>query len=61
MFIIGNADLMEREKSGIWPSVIKELRTHNRIGASLPLVCKNHPEQARIVESAEHLNAVAPD
>ncbi|KAF9280989.1 hypothetical protein BGZ74_002480 [Mortierella antarctica] len=61
MFIIGNADLMEREKSGIWPSVIKELRIHNRIGAGLPLVCKNHPEQARIVESAEHLNAVAPD
>ncbi|KAG0099265.1 hypothetical protein BGZ93_008398 [Podila epicladia] len=61
MFIIGNADLMEHETSGIWPSVIKELRTRNRIGAGLPLICKNHPKQARIVESAEHFNIMAPD
>ncbi|KAF9310677.1 hypothetical protein BG003_008298 [Podila horticola] len=55
MFIIGNADLLEREKNGIWPSVIKDLRAHGWVGAGFPLKCKNHPEQIRIVESAEQL------
>ncbi|KAF9378427.1 hypothetical protein CPB97_009588 [Podila verticillata] len=60
MFIIGNAVQMENEKNGIWPSVIKELRTHDRIGNGFPLMCKNHPETFRTVESAEQLNAMAP-
>lgn len=55
MFIIGNADLLEREKNGIWPSVIKDLRAHGWVGSGFPLKCKNHPEQIRIVESAEQL------
>ncbi|KAG0095829.1 hypothetical protein BGZ93_005399 [Podila epicladia] len=37
MFIIGNAELMEQEKNGIWPSVIDELRAHGRIGEGFPL------------------------
>ncbi|KAI9241316.1 MAG: hypothetical protein BYD32DRAFT_66872 [Podila humilis] len=61
MFIIGNAALMENEKNGIWPSVIEELRAHDRIGDGFPLMCKNHPETARIVESAERLKIVAPN
>ncbi|KAF8951398.1 hypothetical protein BGZ52_012085, partial [Haplosporangium bisporale] len=60
MFIIGNAAQMENEKNGIWPSVIKELRAHDRIGNGFPLMCKNHPETFRTVESAEQLIAVAP-
>ncbi|KAG0018306.1 hypothetical protein BGZ82_000484 [Podila clonocystis] len=61
MFIIGNADLMAQERSGIWPSVIKDLRSHGRLGAGFPLMCKNHPDQVRIVELAEQLDVVAPD
>ncbi|KAF9302798.1 hypothetical protein BGZ74_004840, partial [Mortierella antarctica] len=60
MFILGNATLMEREKNGIWPSVIKELRDHNRIGKGFPLVCKNHPKTIRSVGSAAQLKAMAP-
>ncbi|KAG0086969.1 hypothetical protein BGZ92_007708 [Podila epicladia] len=38
MFIIGNAELMEQEKNGIWPSVIDELRAHGRIESWLLMV-----------------------
>ncbi|KAF9280320.1 hypothetical protein BGZ74_002628, partial [Mortierella antarctica] len=61
MFIIGNAALMENEKNGIWPSVIKELRAHDRIGEGFRIMCKNHPELVRTVESAEELRIVAPN
>ncbi|KAG0067610.1 hypothetical protein BGZ92_005099, partial [Podila epicladia] len=61
MFIIGNAALMANEKNGIWPSVIEELRTHDRIGEGFPIMCKNHPELVRTVESAEELRIVAPN
>lgn len=61
MFIIGNAELMEQEKNGIWPNVIDELRTHDRIGEGFPLVCKNHPETHQIAASAEQFRIVAPN
>ncbi|KAG0030883.1 hypothetical protein BGZ82_007221 [Podila clonocystis] len=61
MFIIGNAALMENEKNGIWPSVIEELREHDRIGEGFPIKCKNHPELVRTVESADELRIVAPN
>ncbi|KAG0025767.1 hypothetical protein BGZ81_006855 [Podila clonocystis] len=61
MFIIGNAVLMENEKNGIWPSVIEELREHDRIGEGFPIMCKNHPELVRTVQSAEELRIVAPN
>ncbi|KAG0018307.1 hypothetical protein BGZ82_000485 [Podila clonocystis] len=60
MFIIGNTDLMDRETNGIWPSVIKELRAQNRVGAGLPLSCKTHPESVRIVGSAKKLKNATP-
>ncbi|KAF9349803.1 hypothetical protein BGX26_011932 [Mortierella sp. AD094] len=61
MFIIGNAAIMAHEKNGIWPSVIKELRAHDRVGDGFPLKCKNHPEPIRMVESAERFKVVAPN
>ncbi|KAF9370074.1 hypothetical protein CPC16_003976, partial [Podila verticillata] len=61
MFLLGNATIMAHEKNGIWPSVIKELRAHDRIGDGFPLKCKNHPEQIRIAESSEQFKILAPN
>ncbi|KAG0331451.1 hypothetical protein BG004_001658 [Podila humilis] len=61
MFLIGNSDLMENEKNGIWPSVIGSLREQDRIGEGLLLKCKNHPETVRLVETPEQFKIVAPN
>ncbi|KAF9358252.1 hypothetical protein BGX34_008995 [Mortierella sp. NVP85] len=37
MFIIGNANLMAKEKHGIWPKVIDELRRFDRVGEGFPI------------------------
>ncbi|KAG0245913.1 hypothetical protein BG011_002629, partial [Mortierella polycephala] len=61
MFIVGNADLMDNPKNGIWPCVIKELRTHDRVGMGLPIYCKNHPDTQNIVNTPDMLKQVAPN
>ncbi|KAG0088484.1 hypothetical protein BGZ92_006112 [Podila epicladia] len=61
MCIIGNADLMERETSGIWPSVIKELRDHNRIGSGLPLVCHLEDIEHRLIKCYRLCDRLLPD
>ncbi|KAG0248739.1 hypothetical protein BG011_009971, partial [Mortierella polycephala] len=53
MFIIGNANLMNNPKNGIWPTVINELRREGRIGKGFPIYCKNHPETENIVMTPE--------
>ncbi|KAF8936307.1 hypothetical protein BGZ58_004342 [Dissophora ornata] len=61
MYIIGNAGLMGKEKHGIWPTVIEELRDFGRIGDGIPIMCKNHPEMQNIVDSPDKLNVVSPN
>ncbi|GJJ72575.1 hypothetical protein EMPS_04933 [Entomortierella parvispora] len=61
MFIMGNAFIMDHEKNGIWPSVIKELRLHDRIGEGLPIQCKNHPNTTRLVDSIDSFKIMSPN
>ena len=61
MFVLGKADLMDLPQNGIWPTVIQELRDHDRVGDGFPIVCKNHPETTNVVDSPEFLKRVAPN
>ncbi|KAF9358197.1 hypothetical protein BGX26_002264 [Mortierella sp. AD094] len=61
MFLIGNASLMEKEKHGLWPKIIEELREYSRIGVGLPIFCKNHPHIKNLVATPEMLKAMSPD
>ncbi|KAF9100396.1 hypothetical protein BGX29_006633 [Mortierella sp. GBA35] len=61
MFLIGRASLMNQAKHGMWKKVMEELEAHDRVGEGLPIICKNHPEYFRYVESPEKLKVVAPN
>lgn len=60
MFILGNASLLER-KSKVWCKVIQLLREQDLLGVSLPIICQNHPETVRLINSPESLIVEAPD
>ncbi|KAF9364076.1 hypothetical protein BGX34_002578 [Mortierella sp. NVP85] len=61
MYLIGNANLMEKRSHGIWPQVITELRQSGRIGEGFPIVCKNHSEIENIVNTPETLRKISPN
>ncbi|KAG0380217.1 hypothetical protein BGX24_009554 [Mortierella sp. AD032] len=61
MYLIGKASLMNQSKHGIWPTVMDELEAHDRIGDGFPIICKNHPDSFRYVDSAEKLKIAAPN
>ncbi|CAO3568680.1 unnamed protein product [Mortierella alpina] len=61
MFLLGNASLMRQEKNGIWPKIMDELGHFHRVGTGFPIVCKNHPNTANIVDSPVALKTVAPN
>ncbi|KAK5808427.1 hypothetical protein F5H01DRAFT_352070 [Linnemannia elongata] len=61
MYLIGKASLMNKSKPGIWPDVMNELEEHGRIGDGFPIVCKNHPDIFRHVDSPEKLKINAPN
>jgi len=58
---MGNAFIMDQEKNGIWPSVIKELRTHDRVGEGFPIKCKQHPDTIRLVDSIDSFKILSPN
>ncbi|KAF9129395.1 hypothetical protein BGW39_004203 [Mortierella sp. 14UC] len=61
MYLIGKASLMNQNKHGIWPNVMDELEANDRIGEGFPIVCKNHPDTFRYVDTAEKLKIAAPN
>ncbi|KAG0297679.1 hypothetical protein BGZ96_005343 [Linnemannia gamsii] len=61
MYLIGKASLMNQSKHGMWPKVMDELEEHDRIGEGFPIVCKNHPNTCRFVNTPEKLKIVAPN
>ncbi|KAF8943029.1 hypothetical protein BGZ47_005904, partial [Haplosporangium gracile] len=61
MYLIGKASLMNQSKHGIWPKVMDELEEHDRIGDGFPIVCKNHPDTFRYVDTPEKLKIAAPN
>ncbi|KAG0003706.1 hypothetical protein BGZ65_001414 [Modicella reniformis] len=61
MYLIGNVNLMERAKHGIWPQVVSELRESDRVGEGFPIVCKNHPEVVNVVNTPEMFQKVSPN
>lgn len=61
MYLIGKASLMNKSQHGIWPKVMNELEEHGRIGDGFPIVCKNHPDIFRHVDTPEKLKINAPN
>ncbi|KAF9155352.1 hypothetical protein BG015_010198 [Linnemannia schmuckeri] len=61
MYLIGKASLMNQSKHGIWPKVMDELDAYDRIGDGFPIVCKNHPDTFRYVDTPEKLKIAAPN
>jgi hypothetical protein len=61
MYLIGKASLMNQSKHGMWPKVMDELEEHDRIGEGFPIVCKNHPDTFRFVDTPEKLKIAAPN
>ncbi|KAI8351963.1 hypothetical protein B0O80DRAFT_455126 [Mortierella sp. GBAus27b] len=61
MFLIGNADLMAKEKHGLWPTIIDELREFGRVGEGFPIVCKNHPYTTNVIDNPDMFRIVSPN
>ncbi|KAF9957029.1 hypothetical protein BGZ65_002278, partial [Modicella reniformis] len=61
MYLIGNANLMEKAKHGIWPQIVRELRESDRVGEGFPIVCKNHPDIVNVVNTPEMFKKIAPN
>ncbi|KAF9905304.1 hypothetical protein EC991_001852 [Linnemannia zychae] len=61
MYLIGKASLMNQSKHGIWPRVMDELEANDRIGDGFPIVCKNHPDTLRYVDTPEKFKIAAPN
>ncbi|KAF9433981.1 hypothetical protein BGZ76_008735 [Entomortierella beljakovae] len=60
MYIIGNANLMDHQKNGMWPEILSELRSQECVSFGFPIVCKNHPGVTNTVYAPEDFNLVAP-
>lgn len=60
MFLIGNADLLERSGDPFWHSVLGKLEREN-LGERLPLYCVKHPETRVFVANSAELVSKCPD
>ncbi|RHZ48435.1 hypothetical protein Glove_551g8 [Diversispora epigaea] len=60
MYLMGNAELMERE-SDMWRKVVGILRSRNQVGSGFPIVCSRHPENKNIIENPNQFEEVSPD
>ncbi|KAF9173649.1 hypothetical protein BGX20_002554 [Mortierella sp. AD010] len=61
MFLIGNAELMDRRENGIWPKIMKQLVDRDAVGNGIPIACKNHPHKINIVTSPREFQILAPN
>ncbi|KAF9358200.1 hypothetical protein BGX26_002267 [Mortierella sp. AD094] len=61
MFLIGNAELMDRRENGIWSQIMKQLMDRDAVGDGIPIACKNHPHKTNIVTSPEEFQILAPN
>ncbi|KAF0547348.1 P-loop containing nucleoside triphosphate hydrolase protein [Gigaspora margarita] len=60
MFLLGNADLMERH-SDFWKNVLKILRERGQVGPGFPIVCAQHPYYKNNIYEASQFNEISPD
>ncbi|RIA99987.1 AAA domain-containing protein, partial [Gigaspora rosea] len=60
MFLLGNADLMERH-SDFWKNVLKILRKRGQVGPGFPIVCAQHPYYKNNIYEASQFNEISPD
>ncbi|CAG8471028.1 5060_t:CDS:10 [Dentiscutata erythropus] len=60
MFLLGNADLMERH-SDFWKKVLEILRKRGQIGPGFPIVCARHPEYKNNIYEASQFEEISPD
>jgi hypothetical protein len=61
MFLIGNAELMERKSTKMWAPVINILRERKQVGLGMPIVCNQHPDYKNIIDKPEQFAQVSPD
>ncbi|XP_038070359.1 NFX1-type zinc finger-containing protein 1-like [Patiria miniata] len=57
-YCMGNGSILK--KAHIWQDIFTTLEADNRIGASLPLVCRNHPNKITQVTSKEDFMEKVP-
>ncbi|GFS40184.1 NFX1-type zinc finger-containing protein 1 [Nephila pilipes] len=57
LYCIGNFNLLA-EKSDLWKNIIHTLEQNNAVGASLQLLCQNHPGVSSVVENDADFDSV---
>ena len=53
MYIIGNGDMLQHKRDTKWPQILKQLKSMNSIGLSLPLQCQIHRDQKVEAETVD--------
>ncbi|GBC00890.1 hypothetical protein RclHR1_00400004 [Rhizophagus clarus] len=56
MYLIGNAKLMASKSEEMWAPVVEILRTRDQVGPGMPIVCKQHPDNKKIITEPEQFD-----
>jgi hypothetical protein len=61
MFVVGNADMLERSRNPFWCSVVQKFRSRNALSNVVPLCCQKHPDHRLQLRTAEDFLSKSPD